>query len=102
MLFQPNDPVLAAGDYSAYALVANPSLAGPFSVNFTLTPGGPTPGAQTFFIEQFDNNGFFEGLTTGTTVLLGNSTPEPASWQLTALVLVAGGITLAVRSKRAV
>lgn len=101
LLFQPNNPPQADGDYSAFANVANPSLAGPFSVNFTLT-GAAAPGAQTFFIEQFDSNGFFEGSTTGGTTLRNTgAVPEPSSWQLTGVVFIIGGLMLAARSKRA-
>jgi hypothetical protein len=98
LLFQPNNPPQAAGDYSAFAPVSNPSLAGPFSVDFTLTGMG-MPGAQTFFIEQFDSNGFFEGMTTGTTTLL-SGVPEPASLWLTGIALIIAGVVLALRSFR--
>jgi len=101
LLFQPNNPPQADGDYSAFTNVANPSLVGPFSVNFTLT-GAAAPGAQTFFIEQFDSSGFFEGSTTGTTTLRNiGAVPEPSSWQLAAVVLIIGGFNIVARSKRA-
>src|ERR1700693_3566280 len=37
MVFEPNNPEGTQGDYTAYALVDNPSLAGPFSVDATYT-----------------------------------------------------------------
>src|SRR5450631_4002936 len=46
-VFQPNNPPSAPGDYSALALLDHASLAGPFSVAFTLFPG-QLPGPQTF------------------------------------------------------
>lgn len=99
LLFQPNNPPQAAGDYSAFALVSNPSLAGPFSVDFTLT-GAAAPGVQSFFIEQFDSNGFFEGSTTGTTTLLIGGAPEPANLWLAGVAVIIGGVVLALRSSR--
>jgi uncharacterized protein (TIGR03437 family) len=82
LLFQPNNPPKAPGDYSALGVVAivdHASLAGTFSVDFTfnpgVTPGGPLcpprsdPFSQCFFINQFDSNGIFEGVVaSGVTV----------------------------------
>jgi hypothetical protein len=102
ILFQPNNPPLAQGDYSALAEVNNASLAGIFSVAFTLT-GGTSPLAppfpsQSWSISQFDSNpndvngngvsifGNFEGtLASGNTV---NSVPEPSSFMLSGTALV--------------
>lgn len=80
-LFQPNVPPGASGDYSALALVDNPSLAGPFRVDFVFNGSG-TPGSQPFFINQFDRRGnlvgtIASGFTTATAAV-----PEPASMVL--------------------
>ncbi len=73
MLFQPNNPPQAPGDYSALALVDHPSLTGTFSVDFTLTGTG-VPAAQFFTISQFDSNGMFVSqLASGTTQLEGSN-----------------------------
>lgn len=99
LLFQPNNPPQAAGDYSALAIVSNPSLAGPFSVDFTLAAGG-TPGAQAFFIESFDSFGFFEGFaeqTGATTQQVVGNVPEPASLLLIVVGLISGGVFLLIR-----
>jgi hypothetical protein len=95
LLFQPNNPPQAPGDYSALAVVANPSLA-PFSVDFALTGTG-TPTSQTFTINEFDNNGFFEGVaTSGVTTLL-SSVPEPAGFSLIGIGMIIGGIFMGFR-----
>lgn len=67
MLFQPNVPPGLEGDYSALALVDNPSLSQPFTVDFTYIGTGH-PGAQPFQINQFDSNGnFISTIASGTT-----------------------------------
>lgn len=97
LLFQPNNPPQAPGDYSALALVDHPSLLGQFSVDFTFIGKG-TPGSQAFSIDQFDSNGGFQGVVaTGTTAPLASDTPEPYSVSLIAAGLMAGGILLALR-----
>lgn len=99
LLFQPNNPPQAAGDYSALALVSNPSLAGPFSVDFTLAGMG-TPGAQAFFIETFDSNGFFEGFAAPTgesTPEVVNGVPEPSSFLLCVVGFILCSIFLLIR-----
>lgn len=92
LLFQPNNPPQSPGDYSALAVVANPSLS-PFSVDFTLTGTG-TPGSQTFSINEFDNSGLFEGVAQGPdlTTALVSSVPEPASLSLIGAGMIVGGI----------
>src|SRR5207248_993965 len=42
-VFQPNNPPGSFGDYAALALINNPSLTGPFRVDFTFLGAG-TPG----------------------------------------------------------
>ena len=98
MLFQPNNPPQAPGDYSALALVNHPSLTGTFSVDFTLTGTG-VPGPQSFTISQFDSNGMFVSLlASGTTQLEGSGAPEPASFLPCGVALVIAGIFWARRA----
>jgi hypothetical protein len=98
LLFQPNNPPQAPGDYSALAVVGHPSLAGTFSVDFTLTGTG-VPGSQSFSISQFDSNGNFVSLAaSGTTQLLGSGVPEPASFLPCGVALIIVGIFLARRA----
>jgi hypothetical protein len=109
LLFQPNNPPQAAGDYSALALAANPSPAGIFSVDFTLTGPG-TPGAQAFSFSQFDSSGNFVCSSGApapcvvpaagvTTALVVGGVPEPASFWLSGSVLILGGVVWAVRRR---
>jgi len=80
VLLQPNNPPGAFGDYSALALVDNPSLAGPFRVDVTFLGSGQ-PGSQPFFVNQFDASHNLVGqIASGVTGL-----PEPASFWLAGL-----------------
>ena len=98
MLFQPNNPPQAPGDYSALALVDHPSLSGTFSVDFTLTGMG-VPASQFFTISQFDNSGMFVSLlASGSTQLEGSGAPEPASFLPCGVALVIAGIFWARRA----
>jgi hypothetical protein len=93
LLFQPNNPPGTFGDYTALALVNNPSLAGPFSVDFVFNGVG-TPGAQPFVIDQFDSSGnFVSTVAPGMTAVLGApaAVPEPGSLSLIAVALAMGG-----------
>jgi hypothetical protein len=101
LLFQPNNPPQAPGDYSALAVVANPASA-PFSVDFALTGAG-TPGPQTFSINEFANTtGLFEGVAQGPelTTPLVSTVPEPASLWLVGTVMIIVGILLGSRFLR--
>lgn len=104
LLFQPNRPPGAFGDYSALA-GPNASLSGTFRVDFTLasnvtlTPNDPRL-IQEFFI--FDNNPGpsqhpelpFQGFTTAVPV---DSVPEPWSISLCGVALMVGGARHALR-----
>ena len=98
ILFQPNNPPQAPGDYSALALVNHPSLTGTFSVDFTLTGTG-VPGSQLFTISQFDSSGNFVSLlASGSTQLAGSAVPEPPSFLPCGVALVIAGIFWARRA----
>jgi hypothetical protein len=80
-LLQPNNPPGVFGDYSALALVNNPSTAGPFSVRVMFSGQGQ-PGSQPFFLNLFDPNGaFIASAGAGNTSAVG-SVPEPASFTM--------------------
>lgn len=106
LLFQPNNPPQAPGDYIAEAIVNQPSLNGIFSVDFALTGNG-TPGSQQYSIDQFDTAGLFmgavpldaSGATVGNTVLPATATPEPASLSLCGAAFIAGSVLLAFRGR---
>lgn len=87
-LLQPNNPPGTFGDYSIMALVNNPSLAGPFSVDVTLQQGVQSPPAsQPFVIEQFSADGkFMSNIGSGTA----GAVPEPPTGLM---VLMAGAMT---------
>jgi hypothetical protein len=74
LLFQPNDPPGAAGEYSLLALTNNPTTVGTFSVDFTyLGPGAPP--AQQFFIY----NDSTDTLQLPASGVASDSAPEPSS-----------------------
>lgn len=106
MVFQPNNPPGTFGDYSAFALVDNPSFTGPFEVIFTYLGSGQ-PGPQPFYLNLYDQNlnyvgcvaqssGSCQGMTTpgGPTPI-----PEPGSLGLAGLGLLSGGAWWAVRRR---
>jgi hypothetical protein len=98
MLFQPNNPPQAPGDYSALAVVDHPSLSGPFSVDVTLTGTGVL-GSQFFTISQFDSNGMFVSvLASGSTEPQGSDAPEPASFWPCGMAFVIAGVFWARRA----
>jgi hypothetical protein len=92
-LLQPNNPPGTFGDYDALAMINNPSLAGPFGLNFTFLGAGQ-PGSQPFLINQFDQTGhFISTVEAGFT----SSIPEPASLSLAGIGLIIGGVLFAIR-----
>lgn len=97
-IIQPNTPPGPGGVYTAEATVNNPSLAGPFSIDFLYTGIG-TPGSQPFTIDQFDGSGgFVSQLDSGIT-----AAPEPGSFAFAvAGLLLVGGYAVRRRSKRSV
>jgi hypothetical protein len=98
LLLQPNNPPGASGDYSALALANNPSLAGPFRVDF-IFKGSGIPAAQPFSINQYDQSGnFLSTISSGvTTPLASTGIPEPGSLSLGSLALLMGGVLWIVR-----
>jgi hypothetical protein len=96
LLLQPNNPPGTAGDYRAFALVNNPSLAGLFSVDFTLQ-NGASPGSQQFFINQYSQAGFL--ITSTPSGFTTSAIPEPATLSLGCLALILGGVARAARRK---
>jgi hypothetical protein len=100
MVFQPNNPPGTFGDYSALALVNNPSFTGPFKVTVTYLGSGQ-PGSQPFYLNLYDTNLDFIGtLASGTTTPGGPTTiPEPGSLALAGLGILSGGAWWAVRRR---
>jgi len=103
VLLQPNNPPGVFGDYTALAQIANPSTAGPFSVQFIYTGQGQ-PGSQPFFLQQFNSDGVFistvsAGFTTSTTTA--SDVPEPASLTLVSASLLLGGLWMVRRRRQA-
>jgi hypothetical protein len=99
-LLQPDNPPGFAGDYSVFALLENPPLAGLFSVDFIfLGPG--EPGAQQFFINQYDASGrFLAAVASGMTApSVADEVPEPSSFSICGLVVLMGGGWWAVRRR---
>jgi hypothetical protein len=90
-LFQPNDPVGAPGDFSAYATVANPNVTGSFSADVVYFGTGQ-PGGQSYSINQYDAQGnFVDTVSSGVTTPDSNSpVPEPAGIWLGAIGLIVG------------
>jgi hypothetical protein len=101
VVLQPNNPLGAPGSYSALALIDNPSLAGPFSVDVNWLGSG-TPGSLPFFIHQFDASGrILETIGSGSLEPVAQvGAPEPSSWLLGGLGLVTGGLLRKVRPPR--
>jgi len=93
-LLQPNNPPGAFGDYSALALVSDPSFAGPFSVDVTWLGSG-TPGQLPYVIHQFDASGRVLD-TLGAGVV---GTPEPAGWLLSGAALALSGLLRIARRR---
>ena len=101
MVLQPNNPPGTFGDYSAVALVNNPALAGPFTVDFVFSGSG-TPGPQPFYLNLYDQNyNFISTIGSGLTIPAGPTgptIPEPGSFGLGGLgVLICGGALWTVR-----
>lgn len=92
LVLQPNNPPGVAGDFTILANTNNPSLAGPFSIDFTYLGTG-MPGSQPYVIDTFDANGnLISASATAFTVVPGNAgVPEPTAFALCFLGLLAGG-----------
>jgi hypothetical protein len=105
LLFQPNLPPGASGEYSALSTVDHPSMTGPFSVQFTLTDLGMILrnelGPQVFVVNKYDSNGGFVGIVTSGSTSPGanNTVPEPSSLSLTSVGLMLSGVGWALRRR---
>jgi hypothetical protein len=94
VLAQPLNPPGTAGFYSILAQVNNPSLAGPFRVEFDYLGGGQ-PGTQPYALNQFTAGGLFDHtIETGAT-----GVPEPANIALTVTGLLCGLLLLTRRRR---
>lgn len=92
LVLQPNNPLGVAGDFTILANTNNPSLAGPFSIDFTFLGAGQ-PGAQPYVIDTFDANGnLISATASALTVVPGTAgVPEPTAFALCFIGLLAGG-----------
>jgi hypothetical protein len=104
IVFQPNNPPGAPGEFGISANMNNPSLAGPFSIDFKFLGSGVPSGQQPFSLNQFNADGSFVGtIETGTTTPVTGTTavPEPATASLVVLgvlVVLLGSILIRVRN----
>jgi hypothetical protein len=103
LLLQPDNPPGTFGDYIALAQVNNPSLAGPFSVDFMFKGTGTPGGAQPFEVDEFDKSGNFLRTVPGgsglTTPFGPTTVPEPGSFSLGVVALLMGGAWWTVRRR---
>jgi hypothetical protein len=81
LVMQPNSPPGSSGIYSALALADHASLEGPFQVDVVYLGTG-RPGAQWYWVNEFDDNGEITVVEAGRTVLVGTIVPEPEAWLL--------------------
>jgi hypothetical protein len=100
LLLQPNTPPGAFGDYSALALVSNPVISSPFSVDVVFIGSG-IPGAQPYFINQYDGNGQFVATVIQGATTSGSSAvvPEPGSLSVVSAGLCMLGISCLLRRR---
>jgi hypothetical protein len=100
LLLQPNVPPGAFGDYSALALVSNPLISGPFSVDVVYLGSG-LPGAQPYLINQYNTNGeFVTTLIQGVTTSAGSAVvPEPGSLSVVSAGLCLLGMSCLLRRR---
>jgi len=100
LLFQPGNPIAAPGRYSLLALVNNPSMIGTFTVDvaYILAGNAPTPGAQSYVIDQFNPQGFFAGQVDSGFTTQSQSQfviPEPGT-----IILSAAGLALVALARK--
>ena len=97
LLLQPNVPPGRPGDLILMAAIGDTPVSAPFSVDVALLGSG-FPGAQQFFIKQFDENGNLLGtLETGDASPIGQVVPEPATFAFGGISLALGLVWWAVR-----
>jgi hypothetical protein len=101
LLLQPGNPPGTFGDYSALALVDNPSLSTPFQVDVRFLGAG-LPGPQPFLVNQLAPDGtLMSEVAHGNTGVSDGAAPEPAGWALAVSGLLIFGVWVAVRPRRA-
>jgi hypothetical protein len=99
--YQPGFGGGQPNDVEYMSQVNNPSLAGPFVVEFTYTGTGQ-PGAQNYDVNQYDSNLNLQQtvVVNGTTMIEADPVPEPSGLGLGAMALLVMGACWAVRRMR--
>lgn len=97
LLFQPNQPAGAFGDFSALSTMDQTAKTSSFSVDFIYLGSGVS-GPQPYFINQFNANGGFTTLESGfTSPARPADVPEPGTMALCGAVLLVCGAWRASR-----
>jgi hypothetical protein len=99
LVLQPNTPPGAFGDYSLLALIDDPPMDGSFTID-VLYLGAGTPGAQPYFINQYDAMGTLTSSTAGGLTVSASAVPEPATSVLVGGAMLAVCLTRIRRSLR--
>jgi hypothetical protein len=103
MVLQPNSAPGAPGDYLLTAQIDNPSLAGPFSVDFTYAGSSVgsanEAGAQPFSVYSYTGPDGFTLSDSGNTETAESGVPEPASLPVSTAALLVMGAYSALRRR---
>lgn len=100
LLFQPNQPVGVQGDYSALALVDNPSLSGTFTVDATLASGITVPPSSLPFVIYNDNVTPSAVLFEGNATAAVSAVPEPSDMLLCGSGMIVAAAAELIRRRR--